>query len=211
MKVVLRCQNQDALGSELWASPGTSHCQTHGNPSADWLLCLTGPVADRPRRRVRMILQLCRGTGTLAIYPILGVSRPTFFLWQNPWRGPAAKHEMFWVGTRCVLPAQVCGSQVDGRPPEHCPRAIPVLTVDFTHFAATCATAELELLVPRAHMHVLQVRHHFLWWIIWIIRNKIQGVSFELERWFSKRSYPVKHEILPCETEVLSGETPQFH
>ena len=35
----------------------------------------------------------------------------------------------------------------------------------------------------------------------------LQGVSFDWERWFSKRSYPVIHEVLSCETEVLSGET----
>ena len=35
----------------------------------------------------------------------------------------------------------------------------------------------------------------------------IQGVSLEQERWFSKKSYPVKHEVPPGETEVLSGDT----
>ena len=41
----------------------------------------------------------------------------------------------------------------------------------------------------------------------------ILGVSFGLECWFSVRSYPVKHEVLYCETEVLSGETREtlFH
>ena len=39
---------------------------------------------------------------------------------------------------------------------------------------------------------------------------RIQGVSSDWERWFSKRSYAVKHEVLSCETEVLSGET-LFH
>ena len=30
--------------------------------------------------------------------------------------------------------------------------------------------------------------------------TNIQGVSFEQERWFSIRSYPVKHEVLSGET-----------
>ena len=31
-------------------------------------------------------------------------------------------------------------------------------------------------------------------------RRHVQGVSFDQERWFSKRSYPVKHEVLSGET-----------
>ena len=43
-----------------------------------------------------------------------------------------------------------------------------------------------------------------------VLLKEIQGVSLERERWFSKRSYPVKQEVLSCETEVPSGES-LFH